>query len=142
MIRLSKQADYGFLAMRHLCLSPEGQFWSAREIADRFGIPPALMAKLLQRLARKGLLFSHHGKRGGYQIARPASKITLWEVIEAIEGPPRLEGCVHTSGDGCPRPDACSGQRPLAAMHRKITEWLGSTTLSDLTDTGGGRYGR
>lgn len=139
MIRLSKRADYGFMAMRHLCLAPEGQYWSARELADTFCVPPALMAKLLQRLARKGLLASHHGKMGGYQIARPASEITLWEVIEAIEGPPRLDGCVHSSADGCPRPETCSGQRPLAAVQKKMAEWLGRTTLRDLAspDRGG-----
>src|SRR6185295_881631 len=68
MIRLSKSADYGLMAMRHLALLPQGCCCSARELAQGHGIPPALLAKLLQRLARKGLIAATHGIKGGYRI--------------------------------------------------------------------------
>lgn len=132
MIRLSRCTDYGFLAIQHLCSAPPGAYSSAREIASRYGIPPALMAKLLQRLARRGLVASHHGIRGGYQMARPPSEITLWEIIEALEGPVRSRRCPHASIGTCRRAGWCGGRRPVIAVQRKIAEVLGRTTLRDL----------
>ena len=132
MIRLSKQTDYGLRAIRHLAMAPPGEFRSARQIAARYGFPPAFMAKLLQRLARKGLVSSQHGTKGGYQIARPASEITLRAVIEAIEGPSDTDECRHAPAESCPGPEGCASHRPVAAVHRKIAEVLERTTLGDL----------
>ena len=132
MIRLSRRTDYGFLAIQHLCASPRGAYRSAREIAARYRIPAAVTAKLLQRLARKGLVASHHGIKGGYQIARPPAEITLWEIIEALEGPVRGRPCPHGSSAQCRRAGWCDGRRPVLAVQKKIAEVLGRTTLRDL----------
>jgi Rrf2 family protein len=132
MIRLSKRTDYGFLAIRHLSRLPGGSYCCAREIARRYAIPPALVAKLLQRLARRGLVASHHGTKGGYQIARPPSQITAWEVVEAIEGPIGPRRCLHAPRGRCPRPELCGGERPVVTVHRRIAELLSRTTLADL----------
>src|SRR5262245_45490172 len=132
MIRLSKKTDYGFLAIQLLMSAPPGEFRSAREIAARHNIPPALLAKLLQRLARKGLVASHHGTKGGYQSARPAAQITVWEIIEAIEGPLGTVECRHASLQDCRRAGPCDGRRPVLTVQRKIAEVLGRTTLHDL----------
>lgn len=137
MIRLTKRTDYAFLAIQHLLTAPSGEYLSAREIATRHKIPPALMAKLMQRLARKGLVTSHHGIKGGYQIARPASEITLWEIIEALEGPLRPT-CDHATSADCVESGTCDGRRPVRAVQRKIAEILGRTTLHDLTRLQGG----
>jgi Rrf2 family protein len=132
MIRLSKRTDYGFLAIEHLLAAPRGEYRSAREIAATYDIPPALMAKLLQRLARKGLVASHHGIKGGYQIVRSASEITLWEIIEALEGPIGAPDCRHPSAEACCKAGSCGGRRPGRAVQKKIVEVLGRTTLLDL----------
>ena len=69
MLRLSKKADYALIAMKHLALREGQGSASAREIAEQYAIPVELMAKVLQRLARRGLLSSQQGTRGGYQLA-------------------------------------------------------------------------
>ena len=132
MIRLSKRTDYGFLAIQHLLTAPRGEYRSAREIAATYDIPPALLAKLLQRLARKGLVASHHGIKGGYQVVRAASEITLWEIIEALEGPIGSPDCRHVSPRECRRAGSCDGGRPVRAVQKKIAEVLARTTLRDL----------
>jgi Rrf2 family protein len=132
MIRLSKRTDYGLMAIRHLGLLPAGACRSAREIAHEYRIPPALMAKLLQRLARKGLVSSQHGTKGGYHIARRPREITLREVIEAIEGPVALVECLDPCKGGCPQDGTCTVKRPLLAIQRKISAILGRMTLGDL----------
>ena len=77
MLRLSKKADYALMAMRHLSLKTSGAAsTSAREIAEQYDIPIELMAKVLQRLVRTGLLVSTQGTRGGYTLSRPPAAIS------------------------------------------------------------------
>ena len=87
MLRLSKKTDYALMAMKHLALHGDRGASSAREIAEQYDIPAELMAKVLQRLVRRGLLVSHQGTRGGYQLARPATLMSVADVIQAVDGP-------------------------------------------------------
>ena len=75
MLRLSKKADYALIAMKHLALHSDRGASSAREIAEAYDIPIELLAKVLQRLVRRGLLASHHGTHGGYRLARQAGLV-------------------------------------------------------------------
>lgn len=131
MIRLSKSADYGLMAMRHLSLMPSGCCCSAREIAEDHGIPQALMAKLMQRLARHGLVSATHGIKGGYRIARPAQSISLREVIEAIEGPLAMTDCHHPDSERCAQDRTCTVKRPLLEIQARIAALLAETSLRD-----------
>src|SRR6184192_3211395 len=90
MLKLTKKADYGLIAMRHLALRGAAgsvPTASAKDIADEYGIPQQALAKILQRLAKAQLLISHHGTNGGYSLARAARSISALEVIKAIDGP-------------------------------------------------------
>src|SRR5512142_3348766 len=97
MLRLSKKADYALIAMKHLATRPAGVSSSAREIAEEYNIPIELMAKVLQRLARRGLLTSQQGTRGGYQLAKTAETISVADVIQAIDGPLTVTACSHAN---------------------------------------------
>src|SRR2546428_12068641 len=87
MLRLSKKADYALIAMKHLALRGDRSSSSAREIAEQYNIPIELMAKVLQRLVRRGLLASHQGTHGGDQLAPPPGPISVADVIQAIDRP-------------------------------------------------------
>jgi Rrf2 family protein len=132
MIRLSKSSDYGLMAMRHLSLLPKGCCRSARDIAAEHRIPQALMAKLLQRLARHGLVAATHGIKGGYRIARPAGSISLREVIEAIDGPLAMTDCHDPCKGECPQDGVCTVKDPLAVLQGRIVDLLARTKVSDL----------
>ena len=93
MLRLSKKADYALMAMKHLALRGDRGSSSAREIAEQYDIPIELMAKVLQRLVQRGLLASHQGTRGGYQLSRLPRQITVTDVIQAIDGPVTVTAC-------------------------------------------------
>ena len=86
MFRLSKKSDYGLIALKHLAQHAEESV-SAREIAAQYHIPAELLAKVLQRLARKGLLVSQQGTNGGYVLAKDPATISIVDVVEALEGP-------------------------------------------------------
>ena len=129
MLRLSKKADYALIAMTHLTLKPGSS--SAREIAEQFDIPIELMAKVLQRLTRRGLLASQQGTRGGYQLARAAAGITVADVIQAIDGPVTVTACsVHA--DRCGQFDKCNVRDPLRKIREIIVSALKTTTVSEL----------
>jgi Rrf2 family protein len=131
MLRLSKKADYALIAMKHLALRGERGSSSAREIAGLYDIPIELMAKVLQRLVRRGLLASQQGTRGGYQLARPPLQISVADVIQAIEGPVLVTACTTDEGQ-CEQFSKCNVRDPLYRVRDKILSALGECTIAEL----------
>jgi len=129
MFQLSKKADYGLIALKHLAQHSEASI-SAREIAAEYRIPSELLAKILQRLARKGLVVSQQGTRGGYVLGRDPSKISIVDVIEALDGPIGITPCER--GSSCEQLDRCSVKDPLMAVRAKMVRILGDTSIYEL----------
>jgi Rrf2 family protein len=129
MFQLSKKADYGLIALKHLAQHSEASI-SAREIAAEYRIPAELLAKILQRLARKGLLVSQQGTHGGYVLARDPSKISIVDVIEALDGPIGITPCER--GSSCEQLERCSVKDPLMAVRAKMVRILGDTSIYEL----------
>jgi Rrf2 family protein len=132
MLRLSKKADYALIAMKHLALkSGTGTSSSAREIAEQYDIPIELMAKVLQRLVRTGLLISTQGTRGGYTLSRPAPTISVADVIQAIDGPVTVTAC-STQKNDCEQYGKCSIRDPLWQIRERIVAALDTVTLAEM----------
>src|SRR5690349_16928587 len=133
MLRLSKKADYALIAMKHLAVrgdrGPASS--SAREIAELYGIPIELMAKVLQRLVRRGLLASQQGTRGGYQLARMPTQISVADVIQAIDGPVTVTACTTDDGQ-CEQFAKCNVRDPLWRVRERILSALGECTIAEL----------
>ena len=121
MLRFSKKADYALIALADLASRPVAASASAREIAERYDIPAELMAKVLQRLARMELVASHHGTRGGYHLARDASKITVGEVIQGIDGPVLVTAC-SDEDESCDQYAKCNVRDPLWRLKDRIVQ--------------------
>jgi Rrf2 family protein len=132
MLRLSKKADYALIAMKHLALRGDRGSSSAREIAEQYDIPIELMAKVLQRLVRRGLLASHQGTRGGYQLARVPAQISVADVIQAIEGPVTVTACSTDDGGQCEQFQKCNVRDPLWRVRERILTALGECTVAEL----------
>lgn len=133
MMRLSKKADYGLMAMKHLAEHPHQAAYSAKELSAAYHIPAELLAKILQRLVKAGLLHSQHGTNGGYNLARDAGKISAYEVIRAIDGPLFITSCVTVRGD-CDQSDLCTIKEPLRRVNESIEEVLRSITLAGMRE--------
>src|SRR5215212_1265935 len=131
MLRLSKKADYALIAMKHLAVRGDCGSSSAREIAEQYDIPIELMAKVLQRLVQRGLLASHQGTRGGYQLSRLAWQITVADVIQAIEGPVTVTAC-STDDNHCEQYSKCNVRDPLWRVRERILAALGECTIAEL----------
>ena len=133
MLRLSKKSDYALIAMKHLALKAgPGSSSSAREIAEQYDIPIELMAKVLQRLARRGLLTSHQGTRGGYRLSRGASAISVADIIQAIDGPLTVTAC-STEAENCGQYAKCSVRDPLWRIKDRILAALATCSLQEVS---------
>lgn len=127
MLKLTKKADYGLIALRHITVSPRATA-SAKEIADGYHIPLPLLAKVLQKLAKAGLLRSVSGTNGGYQLSRDPRRINALEVIHAIDGPTILASC-FTSHGICDQSELCTVREPLRRVHEAILGLLANMTI-------------
>lgn len=133
MFKLSKKADYGLIAVKHLALHRDQYACSAAEIADAYGISGTLMAKVLQKLAKDGLIQARHGASGGYQLAKDPGQISALAVISAIDGPVLITSCV-TSHGVCDATEKCSVREPLRRVNESILQLLGSVTISQMSE--------
>jgi len=133
MFKLSKKADYGLIAMKHLANHPEQDACSANEIAEEYGISATLMAKVLQKLAKQSLVVAKHGSTGGYQLSKQPERISALEVITAIDGPVLITSCVTNHGN-CDATDRCSIKEPLRRVNESILGVLGTVTIAQLSE--------
>jgi Rrf2 family protein len=141
MLRLTKKADYGLMALKFLAEQPGhaeaapvgSESRSAKDIAEAYHIPPPLLAKILQTLTRAGLLVSHAGTNGGYALARPATEISAFEVIRAIDGPLFITSCITIHGT-CDLAGTCTIKEPLRKVNDSIKELLSGIKISDLVE--------
>ena len=133
MLRLTKKADYGLMALKFLAEHPNDASLSARDIAEAYHIPPQLLAKILQRLAKVGILRSHAGMSGGYSLLKNPREISAFEVIRAIDGPLFITSC-GTSDTGCDLTNSCTIREPLARVNDSISELLRNISISDLAE--------
>ena len=136
MLKLTKKADYGLIALKHLAAMPgQGGTASAKEIADAYGIPLPLLAKILQKLTKTGLLLSVSGSSGGYKLARQPQKISALEVIHAIDGPIILTTCFTAHGR-CDQSEKCTVREPLRKVHEAIIHLLEHIKISEMAGEG------
>ncbi|HLH44178.1 MAG TPA: Rrf2 family transcriptional regulator [Bryobacteraceae bacterium] len=145
MLKLTKKADYGLIALCHLAsrgASRPGGFSaglsgsaSAKDIAETYRIPLPLLSKVLQKLARAGLLISEQGTNGGYRLSRRAGEISTLEVIRTIDGPIILTHCFteHEGDKQCTQASLCPVREPLRKVHEGILKLLSGITIADLS---------
>ena len=139
MLKLTKKADYGLIALKHLAevATREGASvaCSAKEIADAYAIPQEALAKILQRLVKVGMLVSHHGTNGGYVLSRKPELISAFEVIKAIDGPLFITACTTHKGE-CVQSSKCNVKEPLQKVKDSIHQVLMKISIADMQDPG------
>ena len=131
MLRFTKRADYGLMAIHYIAVNDGFGAVSAKRIAEEFTIPPELMAKILQRLAKQRLIVSSNGPKGGYVLARRPTEITVGQVIRALEGPINIVSCLEDAD--CPQMEKCNLRRPVHKIQAAITQVLDTMSLAELT---------
>lgn len=119
-------------ALQHHEATPN-RIANTKEIAEEYNIPSELLAKVLQSMAKNGLVESHNGPKGGYLLARLAREITIAQVLEAIEGPLGIMDCSHESDSfPCSQQEHCTIRTPLLKLQDSIYQLLNNMTLQDM----------
>lgn len=133
-MELSRQADYAVRAMVHLAGCPEAGRVQTREIAQRQQIPNAFLPRIIASLSRAQLIRTFRGNQGGISLARPAAQISLLQVVEAIDGPIRLNRCTFQPSR-CERDYFCPVHPVWKQAQENLNQFLGGTKLTDLVNS-------
>jgi len=128
---IRRNTDYALRAMVNLARKYEKGATSTRQVAVEEDIPYQLACKLLQKLHKAKLVKSCMGPKGGFRLSRKPSDINVQQVIEAIQGPIRLNRCL-LGRPSCPRQNNCSINKKLKELQEHIDGYLCSITLDDL----------
>lgn len=131
-LALGRRADYSLRAVLHLARHDDGRLRSARAIAEAMDVPATYLPQLLAVLVDTGIVASETGRSGGYRLARRPDRITLLDVIDAVE-PERSPTCVLRGGP-CAWEGRCAFHEPWAAAKQALLDRLGATTFADVVD--------
>ena len=133
MLKLNRIVDYGILVMteiarRNTCVS-------TTELAAAYGISATIVAKVLKKLARAGLVSSERGSRGGYRLARPPADVTLRAIVNALEGPIALTFCASagaTATGRCRTRPFCVATDAMRRLNHLVNGAFDAVSLDDL----------
>jgi Rrf2 family protein len=131
-MQLTRAADYAVRIMIHLASLPSGARPNRAVLAEAGEIPEHFVGKVLQALARAGLIGSQRGMKGGFALAVPPEEITVLRVIEAIEGPTQLNACLNNQGKGCSRSGWCPAHHVWIEAQEAMTTVLRQATIAAL----------
>ena len=130
MLRISKLTDYGVVLATHLAGQDAPR--SVRDLARETGIPQPTVSKVLKTLAKAGLVSSTRGARGGYALARPASRVPISDVIAALEGPIAVTECTDESADPCDYERRCGVRANWQRINEAVQSALAEITLAEM----------
>jgi len=130
-MQLTRAADYAVRVMIHLAGLPPETRASRAELAVAAECPEQFLSKVLQSLTRAGLVLSHRGNTGGFELPNNHRTATMLDVVEAIEGPMRLNICL-TSDRACARQDWCPAHDVWVNAQAAVAAVLRGTTITEL----------
>ena len=138
---LRRNTDYALRLMVNLARRYGDGDASTRALAQAEEVSYQLACKLMQQLHAAGLVESSMGPKGGFRLCREPAEINIREIIEAIQGPLRLNRCL-LSDDACPRQDTCPIRTKIGELQDRMDEHLSSVTLDELAQNRGGEVKR
>ena len=130
-MQITQAMEYALHGLVFLAGLPEGEVVLASQVARRAGVSPSYMSKVFQQLAKAGILVSHRGAKGGFSLATDPEKITLLDVMEAVEGKLAINRCLFERTT-CPQEKTCPLKPVLKELQQKMTSFLTQRTLAQL----------
>jgi FeS assembly SUF system regulator len=130
MLRVSRLTDYATVVMTCIAAHPADVI-STAQIADESRLELPTVSKLLKALGHASLVESFRGVNGGYRLARPASEISLAQIVEALEGPIGMTEC-STSKGHCDRESQCGVRGSWQQINNVLDNALRNVSLADM----------
>jgi Rrf2 family protein len=131
-MRISTKGRYSLEALLHMALLPQGDYASTRIIAENTGISDGYLEQLFIPLRKAGIVQGIRGPQGGYLPGRALEKITVGDILRAVEG--SLEPVACVTSDSCPIKENCISIHTWSELYHEITECVDSITLADLVE--------
>ncbi len=131
MIRITRLTDYGIILLAYLASRPREQILTARDAAQECHLPVPMVSKIMKTLARGGILTSHRGVKGGYSLARVAERITVGDIIGALEGPIGITECSSNPGS-CEQEPSCPVRINWQRISQAVRGSLEKIPLSEM----------
>ena len=133
MLQLSKKVEYGLIALRHMAMKPSGNVVTTKELAKEYDLPYELLAKIMQKLARGGVVRSLQGVKGGYTLAQRPSDLKVASIIRIIEdSKPMVAECYTEGPEGCYLFYNCTIRRPLGKLQRNLNVLFDRMTVQEI----------
>ncbi len=136
MAMIPKQVEYALMALAEMHAAEEKPLHSVRELCDSNKVAFDLMAKAMQRMAKAGILHTVQGVHGGYSMAAPLDRLSLLELIEAVNGPVTVVNCLNDS-KACSLQPTCKLIDPMIELDRRMHEFYAGVCVLDLISTEG-----
>lgn len=136
MIKISKSVEYSILALKFIADNENNNTINSRIISTELNIPYDLLSKLLQKLVKQGIIKSQQGKYGGYNMLISADKLSILDIIKALNENVQLTNCTinNASAEDCARIDNCCIRSPFIDLQNRINEMFNTITLSELNN--------
>jgi len=131
---ISKTGIHATLALAFLAQLEPGSYAGAAQMAEAVGAPRNYLGKLLKQLAEQGLLESQKGFGGGFRLARPAEKITIYDILEPLERVSRWNGC-FLGRARCSEKSPCSVHHRWSAIRKDYLKFLKETSIADVAES-------
>jgi Rrf2 family protein len=130
-VQLTRGSEYAIRGMLYLARQPRGRKVMTSTIARAADVSTSFLAKVLQILARSGIVESYRGTGGGFSLIKPAGEITLRQIVEAVEGDIALNEClVHKNA--CKRVGTCPAHKIWKEVQEQLLRVLDRANLADL----------
>jgi Rrf2 family nitric oxide-sensitive transcriptional repressor len=134
--KINRKVEYALVALKHMRAKSPGELTSVKELTLLYGCPFEITSRVMQGLARKGLLQSTAGAHGGYQIMKDLQRVSFYELNEMVLGPMAVAKCLqHADATGCGMRETCNIVSPVQTLSRKLAEFYRGLTLAELLES-------
>ncbi len=131
-MRINRKVEYALIALKHMNQKRPGELTSVKEIAELYGCPGDVLAKVLQTLSRKQILKSEQGTFGGYHIQKDLSKVSLHDLFSTVLGPQTLVKCLQVKNHDCEIKETCNILGPIANLNARMEEFYRGLTIQEI----------
>ncbi|OGX36336.1 MAG: hypothetical protein A3G91_05785 [Omnitrophica WOR_2 bacterium RIFCSPLOWO2_12_FULL_50_9] len=135
MFKINRKIEYAIIALKHMSCKSPGQITSAKEICEMYGTPFDPTSRVLQIMTQHGILQAEQGAKGGYQVIKDLSRVSLKELSDIVIGPIEIVNCAHGDDSNCEMTQTCHIIAPMLNLNKKINKLFNEISVNDLIES-------
>jgi Rrf2 family transcriptional regulator, nitric oxide-sensitive transcriptional repressor len=135
MFKINRKLEYALIALKYMSHKTPGQLTSAKEICDIYNTPFDPTSRVLQIMHQHGVVQAEQGAKGGYQIVKDLTKVTLRELSDMIIGPIEIANCFHGKYSQCGITSTCHIISPMLNLNERLKKMFAEVVIADLLES-------